>query len=193
MTPSMNPDEKRSQSAQAGNALLNDVLQEASHDMPFDEQVSPLLDQALKAPAMPVDLAHRIFASTRDQLVAVNAHWTRRLGPIWLRRANAMAAGIVLASTASLFLVASGILRDAHGTVAAKQDIAQLGQYQGPQSQLDQDILHLAISVDNASTYTYIDTEAARTVAALEAIVPPASRSTAPAMPAKPDNYDNLF
>lgn len=158
---------------------------------PFDEHVSPLLDEALRAPSVPVDLAARIFASTKHQLKQVNDHWTRRLGPIWLRRANAMAAGIVLAGTAALFLVASGILRDAHDTVTAKEDIALLGEYQGPQTQLDQEILLLALSVEDASSYTYQDTEAARMVSALENIVP--AGSPAGSSNGNDNNINNLF
>lgn len=162
----------------------------AHHDEPYDALISPLLDDALKAPAMPVDLAQRIFASTRSHLVAANAHWTRRLGPIWLRRANAIAAGIVLASSVSLMLVASGILRDAHHTAEAKQDIAQLGQFQWPQTQLDQEILQLAVSVEAASSYTYVDTDAARTVSALEDMLGPAGSTSSPS---NTDYYNSLF
>lgn len=164
--------------------------QQQGEPLPYDEMISPLLDQTLKAPAMPVDLAQRIFASTRGHLVAANAHWTRRLGPIWLRRANAVAAGIVLASSVALMLVASGILRDAHHTVEAKQDIAELGQYQWPQTQLDQEILQLAMSVEAASSYTYVDTDAARTVSALENMLTPAGSSPAPS---NTDYYNSLF
>lgn len=164
-------------------ALQGVPIQTAVHnsalrmDEPFDAKVSPMLDEALRAPAVPVDLAHRIFASTRDQLVKANAHWTRRLGPIWLRRANAMAAGIVLAGSAAVLLVGSGILRDAHDTVTAKADIALLGEYEGMQTQLDQEILQLALKVQDVSDYTYIDTDAARTVSALEAIIPARTNS----------------
>jgi hypothetical protein len=98
---------------------------------------------------------------------------TGLLGPIGLRRLHALAAGIVLASSVGILLVSSGILRDAYTTVAAKHELVSLAQYQGPHSTLDQEISQLSVRIDAASdSPSYTDSAGARTVSALETILP---------------------
>lgn len=139
----------------------------------YDAQLSPLLDEALASPAAPAGLVDRIFDETRHRLPRAR-RMARRLalsiGPVWFRRVHAMAAGIVLAGTASLLLVASGILRDAHDTVTAKEDIAQLGQFASFEAPIDQDILQLAMRIDAASGAAS-EADALRTVEALETLL----------------------
>lgn len=164
----------------------------------YDAQLSPLLDEALASPArheLPAGLVDRIMLQTRSRLPQAQ-RMARRLalsiGPIWFRRVHAVAAGIVLASTAALLLVASGILRDAHDTVTAKEDIAQLGQYGGFEAPIDQDIHQLAMHIDAAaaSGYSYSEADALRTVEALESLL---NKSPAASPTRDGDAIDQLF
>ena len=75
-----------------------------------------------------------------------------RFSFVALRRMQAVAAGIVLAAYVSVLLVGSGILRDARDTAYARQDIADLSDYRGPQTAIDHEIRQIASRIDAVST-----------------------------------------
>lgn len=118
---------------------------------PFDARLSPLLDEALKAPALPMGLTAEVFNQTRRKLP--RPVLGVRFSFVALRRMQAIAAGIVLAAYVSVLLVGSGILRDARATAYAKQDIADLSDYQGPQTAIDQEIRQIATRIDAVSSF----------------------------------------
>lgn len=157
-----------------------------SHHVCDDRALQSLLDAALAPGAVPQGLQSRIFLQTQPILAAnlaanpaqnlaasgtLERTLTLRLGRIWFRRVHAVAAGIVLAASAAVLLVASGIYRDARDTVTAKQDIQQLGSYPGFETPIDQEILQLAMRIDDVAAYRQTDADAMRTIHALDSLM----------------------
>ncbi|MAX24656.1 MAG: hypothetical protein CMJ19_09150 [Phycisphaeraceae bacterium] len=119
---------------------------------PVDDELEPMLDEALTPPPVPHGLVKRIVAATRP----VGDHVIARIGPLRLRynMARYIAAAVIIAASWGIVFQAMGICTDAFHIVQATHHVSSIMKYSAPDTDIDQEIDQLANQVDKLALGT---------------------------------------
>lgn len=127
-----------------------------------DNELEPILDEALTPVAVPNGLVKRIIAATKpmgDQVIA-------RIGPMRLRYSMAkyIAAAVIIAASWGIVFQAMGICADAYHIVQATRHVSSIMKYTAPDTVLDQQIDQLSSQLDKLALGTNHEAWSSRVV-----------------------------